>query len=469
MTRSLHEVPGPRQLPFIGNLHQVDLARLHRSLELLSDQYGSFYRLRLGRQTMLALSDPIAIGRILKDRPDGFRRTQLLEEVFREMGLAGVFATNGDVWRLQRRMVGAAFDPRHIKTYFPSLTRSTERLYRRWCGHADRGTSFDLQADLMRFTVDAVAGVAFGADLNTIESDRETIQTHLNRVFPMLQRRLTSPWSYWRWVRLPADRALDRSLVKLQSAVTALIKEARERLAANPELRSAPANLIEAMLVERDSPGAQLTDDDVSSNVLTMLVAGEDTTANTLAWLVYLASKHPAVMRRLSDEADKLLTESHWPTRLEAAAAHRYASACAHETMRLKPVAPLLIVQALKPAIVGDIAVPTGTVLMAIMRPGAMDARYFERPDTFEPERWLDTNSSQGTNTAGERISMPFGAGPRICPGRNLALLEMNMVTSMLFRNFEVIELRTPDGTEVEEWLSFTMSPSKLLVTLARR
>jgi cytochrome P450 len=469
MTRSLDEVPGPRQLPLIGNLHQVDLARLHHSAELLSDKHGSFYRLRLGRRTMLAVSDPIAIGKILKDRPDGFRRSQLLEEVFREMGLAGVFATNGDIWRAQRKMVGAAFDPRHIKAYFPSLARSTERLYRRWCDHADRGTAFDLQADLMRFTVDAVAGVAFGADLNTIESDRETIQTHLNRVFPMLQRRLTSPIPYWRWVRLPVDRALDRSLCKLQTAVTALIKETRERLMQKPELRIAPANLLEAMLVERDSPGTPLTDDDVSSNVLTMLVAGEDTTANTLAWLVYLASKNPAAIRRLGEEADRVLGEAHWPTRLEIASAHRYASACAHETMRLKPVAPLLIVQALRPVVVGDIAIPTGTVLMAILRPGAMDARYFERPDTFEPERWLDSGGSQSTNTVGERISMPFGAGPRICPGRNLALLEMNMVTSMLFRNFEVTGLRTPDGAEVKEWFALAMAPSKLLVTLARR
>ena len=467
--RSLRSLPGPRALPLLGNLHQLDGARIHRSIEAMSETYGRYFRVRLGRREMLVVAEPAAIGKILRDRPEGWRRTQLIETVFAELGFAGVFATNGELWRAQRKMVAAALDPRHIKAYFPSLARVTERLYRRWCRHAERGTTFDLQADLMRYTVDVVAGLAFGVDFNTIESASETIQTHLNRIFPMLQRRLAMPVPYWRWFKLPADRALDRSLAKVHPFVADLITKARERLQRHPELRTAPSNLIEAMLIERDAPGTSLTDYDVASNILTLLLAGEDTTANTLAWLIYLVSGDTGAMQRLAEEADRLFGASRWANRLELASALTYTAACAQETMRLKPVAPLVILEANAPTTVGDIAIPAGTVVMALMRRGATDPRHFNRPEVFDPERWSNTSATEASPAGRERASMPFGAGPRVCPGRNLALLEINLVTSMLFRNFTIASLQTADGAPVEEWLAFTMAPSKLLVTLAHR
>jgi cytochrome P450 len=466
--RRIADLPGPRSLPLVGNLHQMETARMHRAMERWSEEYGPFFRFRVGPREILGVADPGAIGAILRDRPAGFRRTRLLEAVFRELGILGVFAANGEAWRSQRKMVMAGFDTRHVKTYFPFLAKVTERFYRRWCEQARLGKPFDLQADLMRYTVDVVAGLAFGEDINTIECEGETIQTHLNHVFPTLMRRLSAPFPYWRWVRLPADRALDRHLVLLRSAVAGLITQARERLARNPGLREAPSNLIEAMLVERESPGTELSDFDVASNVVTLLLAGEDTTAHTIAWLVHLVTRAPGLVERLAAEACEVLGEQPFAQRLEAASALKLTAACAHETMRLKPVAPILLLEAAEPKVVGDVAIPAGTVVAALMRQGAMEERHFERPQAFEPERWLAGGAGAMT-TSRERISMPFGAGPRICPGRNLALLEISLVTSMLFRNFEIVSLVTADGGPVEEWLSFTMAPSRLLVTLKKR
>jgi cytochrome P450 len=467
--RTIADLPGPRPLPWVGNLHQMDMARMHRSMEAWSERYGDYFRFRVGRRELLGVADAAAIGAILRDRPAGFRRTRLLEAVFREMGICGVFAANGEAWRAQRRMVMSAFDTRHVKTYFPFIAHVTERFHRRWLDHANRGVAFDLQADLMRYTVDVVAGLAFGEDVNTIENDGETIQTHLNHVFPMLNRRLSAPFPYWRWVRLPVDRALDRHLAIVRASVAELIRKARERLDGDPPRRAAPANLIEAMLVEREAPGTGLTDFDVASNVVTMLLAGEDTTAHTLAWLIHLTSRNPEVARRLTEEADAVLGPLRVAERLELESALKFTAATAHETMRLKPVAPILLLEAEEPKVVGDIAIPRGTVVAMLMRRGSMNERYFERPDAFEPDRWLTADGNGGPFTGRERISMPFGAGPRICPGRNLALLEISLVASMLFRNFEIASLIAQDGGPVEEWLAFTMSPSRLLVTLRSR
>jgi cytochrome P450 len=472
--RQLAELPGPRPYPLVGNFLQMEKGASHRSIEAWARQFGNYFRLSFGSRTMLVVSDPAEIGRILRERPEGFRRTRLLEMILGEMGIGGVFASNGDEWRRQRKMVASAFDPRHIKAYFPSLVRVTERLYRRWSHHAANGAEFDLQAELMLYTVDVVAGLAFGVDINTIESDRETIQSHLNYVFPMLNRRLTSVVQYWHWFKLPSDRRLDRHLAEIQRAVTTLIQQARERMARNPSLREAPSNLLEAMLVERDAPGTELNDHDVSSNVVTILLAGEDTTANTLAWLMYLVSHDQAVMQRLEQEADTLLGESHLAPRMDVATSHSYVAACAQETMRMKPVAPMLLFEALMPTVIGDVVVPAGTGVLALLRGPTMDARYYDRPDVFDPNRWLASRDATAQGVAAgtpgrERVSMPFGAGPRICPGRNLAMLEISLVTSMLFRNFKIKSLRTPDGRDVQELLSFTMGPSRMLMTLAPR
>ncbi|MDE2275712.1 MAG: cytochrome P450, partial [Burkholderiales bacterium] len=277
-----------------------------------------------------------------------------------------------------------------------------------------------------------------------------------------------------RYVKLPADRRLDRHVAALREAVQGFIAQARARLAAEPARRAAPANLIEAMIVARDSPASGLGDRDVAGNVLTMLLAGEDTTANTLSWMVYLLSRHPAALARARDEVRAVLGDDRVPTRLEQLAALDYVEACAHETMRLKPVAPLLVMQAARATVVAGVALPAGGLMVFLSRAGSMDARHFAQPEAFEPARWLKPTGPQaggGVAAPGsaKRVSMPFGAGPRICPGRYLALLEMKMAMAMLLGSFEIESVATPDGGPARERMAFTMSPVGLKLRLRAR
>jgi len=460
--RSIEDLPGPRGWPILGNLPQIRQSRLHQALEAWRRRYGDYFRIQLGRQRFLVVSDPQAITAMLRDRPEGFRRNSRLEAIGAEMGINGVFAANGEAWIRQRRMVMAAFTPAKIKSYFPSLVQVTGRLQRRWQQAAARKTSIDLRSDLMRYTVDVTAGLAFGADINTLESESERIQQHLDQVFPMLQRRLLAPFLYWRYFRLPADRRLDRHLVAVHAAVAEFIGAARARLA-DPERRANPRNLIEAMLAERDRPESDLSDQEVAGNVLTMLLAGEDTTANSLAWTIYLLRQNPAAEARLRTELAEVLGSRELPDDSELLARLKYTEACASEAMRLKPVAPFQPAEANRDTQVGDVRVPRGTVVLGLARPNAIDERYFPQAGAYRPERWL---AGDGRASAGERISIPFGAGPRICPGRYLALQEMKLVLAMLFRNFRIASLTGDDGGSVEEELAFTMSPSRLVLTL---
>jgi cytochrome P450 len=458
------DLPGPPALPLVGNLFQLDIASLHRTVEGWHRMYGDCFRFRNARREMMVIANPEVIASVLRDRPDGFQRTQRMAAIANSMRFSGVFSANGADWRRQRPMVMAGLDPTHVKNYFPALVKVTQRFARRWSQAAQARAMIDLQADLMRYTVDVTAGLAFGADINTIESDKDVIQEHLDKVLPALFRRLMAPFDYWRYVRLPADRALERHLDALQRAVDGFIADARQRMRDDPARRAAPTNLIEAMIAARDTDGSGVDDADVAGNVLTMLLAGEDTTANTLAWMIWLLSRNPAALERACNEVRAVLGAERLPSRYEQLGALPYVEACANETMRLKPVAPILIVEAVRDTVVADVAVPAGQLLMCLMRPPAIDERYFPDPQSFEPARWLEQNASSA-----KRVAMPFGAGPRLCPGRYLAMLEMKMVMAMLLAGFDLESVGTADGAEPRERMAFTMQPVGLRMTLRSR
>ena len=466
--RRYDELPGPRPYPVVGNALQLDSRTSHLQMQRWCDEYGPIYRLRIGPRRVMVIGDHALVARVLRDRPEGFRRTSALETIWTEMGMQpGLFAVNGEVWKRQRRMVMAGFDPAHVKRYFPALQQVAAALARRWQKAAQQGQTIDLQADLMRYTVDTIAGLAFGAEVNTLETEGNVLQHHLDKIFPALGRRLLSPLPIWRWWRSAADRELERGVAEVNKAVDGFIAQARARLAADPGRREHPENLLEAMLAAADEPGSGIDDKQVSGNVLTMLLAGEDTTANTIAWMIHLLWRHPAALQRAQAEVRAVVVDPARPTWDEIAQLD-FIEACAHETMRLKPVAPLLVVQALADTTLADVQVPKGMVVTTVMRRDSVSDEHVPRAAAFEPERWLAAGVGGAAALAGSarRISMPFGAGPRICPGRYLALLEMKMAMATLLGRFELDSVDTPDGQIAQEKLAFAMAPVGLTMRL---
>jgi cytochrome P450 len=125
------------------------------------------------------------------------------------MGITGVFSAEGDDWKRQRRLTAHALDASHLRQFFPTLIKVTERLKNRWNIAADKHTAVDVPQDLMRYTVDVTTNLAFGYDMNTLENEGDVIQGHLEKNFPMINRRINAPFPYWRYFRLHADRSLE--------------------------------------------------------------------------------------------------------------------------------------------------------------------------------------------------------------------------------------------------------------------
>jgi cytochrome P450 len=471
--RRLADLPSPPTLPLVGrwlgHLPQARPQTLHARMERWADELGPYFTLRFGRVRLLGVADTEALHELLRARPDSFRRTARLREVADELGaIPGLFSAEGETWRRQRRMVMAAFAPQHVRAYFPALRAVALNLQARWQMAAQRGSEIDLAADLKRYTVDAIAGLAFGAEVNTLASGADNrLQRDLDRVLAGLYRRALSPWPHWRWLRLPRDRALEASVRAVAAQIAALVGAARARLAADAARRAAPANLLEAMIVAADEPGSGLTDDDVAGNVSTMLFAGEDTTANSLAWLIWRLHGSPAALARAQAEARALVDAAGGFAALDHAAlaapgALDWLDACIAESMRLEPVAPMLVLEALHDTRVADIALPARTLVWCLLRHAGL--RQPAQAPAFAPERWLHEDDA-----ALRRQAMPFGGGARICPGRYLALLEMRLAMGMLLAGFEIDAVRSADGRPVRETMQFTMNPTPLVMRLRAR
>jgi cytochrome P450 len=463
--RTIESLPGPRPWPLVGNVLQIRPLRLHQDVEAWCRQYGDFFQMYMGPEQALVVADHEAVAQVLKQRPDTFRRPALSERIMREMGcVPGLFDAEGQDWRNQRRMVMHAFSPQAIKAYFPSLVKVALRLRQRWDGAAREGRAIVLSDDLKRYTVDIIAGLAFGTDVDTINGGEEVIQRHLDVILPAIARRTLSFVAYWRVFKLPQDRRLDRSVAAVKHAIGDLIGQARLRMAQDPQRAAHPANLLEAMLAAAAQPGSGVDDQAVVGNVMIMLLAGEDTTANSIAWLLYQLQRNPEALALARDEVLQHAPDPEAFT-VEQMDQLEYLDACIHESMRIKPVAPFLPVEAMHDTSVAGIHVPAGTLVWCVLRHHSMAASHVEQPAQFDPQRWLHN----GPGAIDRKVAMPFGAGPRTCPGRYLALLEMKVAMAMLLSRYDIDAVQTPDGKEAEELMAFVMSPIGLSMRLRPR
>jgi cytochrome P450/nitrite reductase/ring-hydroxylating ferredoxin subunit len=459
------QLPGPKGLPLLGNLHQIKVDKFHLIMEDWYRQFGDLYQFKLGPDRAVAIADPGMVQKILQARPEKFLRMDGIRLTIEEMGIEGLFSAEGEQWRRHRSYAKHAFDVRHLRDFFPVMNAVTRRLNRRWQQLAEQGSSMDVQQEMMRYTVDITTNLAFGYDMNTLEEEGDRIQTHLEQIFPMIAFRAFMPVRYWNHFKLPADRTLEKSLVELRATIDHLIENARRQLVENPALKERPQNLLQALLAAQSEGDVELSDLEIYGNVFTFLLAGEDTTANSIAWMMYFMTKYPEVQRKMHAEADSVLGEVASVTDYDKISDLRYIEAVAHETMRCKPVATFLALQALTDVTVNQLQIPKGTPVFVLLRPKGMEEGEFADAAEFKPERWLDY--SPRDNPHHRKSFLPFGGGPRLCPGRSLALLEIKMAVSMICRHFEVI--RTEPDKNIEERFVFTMMPQDLMISLRPR
>ncbi|WP_321815021.1 MULTISPECIES: cytochrome P450 [unclassified Paraburkholderia] len=471
--RQVADLPCPRGLPLLGNLLQLSPTRLHLILERWAEELGTPYRFQVGSIPITIWTDTELIQQIMRERPHRYRRYQPIEAVLEEMGCNGLFSAEGAAWETHRRLVMQALSIPNIKAFYATLSDITQRLRTRWLRAAERGETVEMTDDLKRYTVDVTCALAFGEDPRTLERDHGVIQEHLERILPSVMGRINALFPYWRYVKLPADRKLDESLEAVHRYVDAMMARARERMRDDPS--EMPRNLMEAMLVQQQQPGehggAPITDAQIRANVLTILLAGEDTTADSIAWTLPYLAADPALQAHLGEEAQRVIGNAPvCPDYATLKELDIFEAICIEAT-RLRPVAAVHSFEPLEDVVLDDVALPKGTRMFFVARPAMVDAKNFVDPQRYDPWRWMRKGEhAEHAEHAGAhdvRAYLQFGAGPRVCPGRHLATVEMRLALSMLMNEF-TIEMAI-DPAKINEVSAFTMVPDTMPVKLKKR
>ncbi len=465
MSIRYNDLQGPKGSFFFGNLFQFSLATLHQYLEQHAHTYGDVFKIRMGPGRFTVVSSPEIVQQILKARPYSFRRMRKMDRILRQEGVHGLFNAEGDDWKVHRRIVNKGLNLKHQKQYFASILKSVDRLYRKMNHAAQNNQPYAVQEDLKRFTVDVTTSLAFGFEMNTLEQKGGVIQEHMEKIFPMIFKRINAPLPLYRIFKTQDDREYDRAFKEIEKQVEVYIESGKQRLQEEPDRREQPRDILEALLAASEEEKA-ISNKEIKGNLLTLLLAGEDTTAHSLAWALFWFCQYPEVQSKLQNEADELLGNDKYLKSYDAHDVLSYTSAVIHETLRLKSVAPLLLLEPIEDIEMSGYFFEKGAKMILLTRYGALHEDYFSESKAFLPDRWMEKTESR-CPVHNLTAIMPFGAGPRMCPGKHLALLEMKLVLSMIARNFNVELITSPDS--IQENLAFTMMPDTFTLKLTPR
>ncbi len=426
---------GPR-----GRLLSGNLAELRRdwlgTLTRYAREYGDFVPLRVGPRRLALLAHPQLIESVLVTNNRNFIKSPILRRSSRLLG-GGLLISEGDHWRRQRRLSQPAFHRERIAAYAATMVACAERMLDGW----QDGERCDAHAEMMRVTLDVVSRTLFGADVGAEAAEisaaitvaQERFNRRLNSLFLMLTDMLPTPGN------LAFLRAADR----LDRVVYAIIER---RLASGED----NGDLLSMLLHARDEDGSRMTEKQVRDEVMTLFIAGHETTAVALSWTWYLLSRHSHVRDQLEAELDEQLGGRR-PT-VEDVPRLRYAELVITEAMRLYPPAWSQSRETLEPCVIGGYPVARGTVLVLSQWVVHRDPRFFERPDAFEPERWADGLARRLPRFA----YFPFGGGPRQCIGSTFAMMEATLLLATIAQRFR---LEVPPDHQVIPWPAVTLRP----------
>ncbi|MDD7884953.1 cytochrome P450 [Flavivirga sp. 57AJ16] len=456
----INDLKSPKGTFLLGHLPQFNTYNKHQVLERWVEECGELFKIHFVGKPFVVSANPDFNNKMLRLRPEGFKRFSKIDDILKEMGIDGVFNAEGAVWKRHRKPTAEALNVKNVKAYYPIILDKTKRILEKFKNYSQEKTVVDVQKEFMAFTIDITTEIAFGHKLDTINDKANSFQKHLEVIFPMINARVTAPIPIWRYFKREKDKTLDESLKSIEKIIYEFIDGAKRRLTEHPKLKEAPSNFLEALLIENE--GVHFTDEEIYGNVFTMLLAGEDTTSNSLSWGLFYLAQHPGIVAKVREEAKEVYAEA-TPNNYENIEDLKYANAVVQEAMRLKPTTPQLYLESNKDVVIDNVAIPKGTRIILQNKVAQTHSDYFSNPNDFVPERWLASACPMHKNHA-PNVMGAFGAGPRYCPGMHLAKTEMIALISTLCKHFDFKLEVEPEA--IRERFEFTMYPENLKVTL---
>lgn len=408
--------PGPKGEPLFGSGRQYADDPL-RFLTGVERAYNGIAAFDMGPLETYLITEPSAIESILVSDAGRYRKPDFQSDTLGDLLGEGLLLSEGESWRSQRQLANPAFAMGRLASFDDRIAGHTDRLLAEWTA----GETRDVEREMTRVTIDVIADLMLGTELD----DRQLGKLREN-LEPIGRQFEPDPFQFALppWVPMPGDRAYQSAV----SAVDEVVEEIIAQRRGTEGGEDAPMDLL-SILLRAQNRGEQSAKQ-LRDEVVTMLLAGHDTTALTLTYTWYLLSKHPEKRARLHEEVDEL----DGPPTMDDVSEFEYVEWTINEAMRLYPPVYTLFREPEQDVELLGYEIPAGSTLMLPQWAVHRSPSHWDDPETFRPERWAPEHRGDRPRFA----YFPFGGGPRHCIGKNLAKLEAKIIVAIVARQFEL-------------------------------
>jgi cytochrome P450 len=427
--------PGPKGHPILGVMREFNRDSL--SFIMRCREYGDVVSARFLYVPAYFIYHPADIEEILSTNARNFRKSMSLRSnFFQRLVGNGLVTSEGDFWRRQRRLAQPAFHRQRISSYGEVMVDYATRTIDKW----RPGETRDIHPDMMRLTLEIVVKTLFDAD---VSADADKVGRILSELVKPFASQATLKWILDNRLPTPAHRRFHRAVGEIDKVIYRIIAERRNS-------GYDQGDLLSMLLQAHDDDGSQMTDSQLRDEVMTIFLAGHETTALALSWGWYLLATNPEVEKGFHAELDEVLA-GRLPD-VSDLPRLRYTEMIVKETLRLYPPAYAVGREPIEECEIGGYRVPRHTQIFAFQWATHRDPRYFENPDLFDPDRW----TAEFSDKLPKYAYFPFGGGPRQCIGNYFAMMEIILLLATIGRRFKFS--LAPDQ-KVEVWPAMSLRP----------
>lgn len=434
-------IPGPQTRALLGHLGEVK-QDFFSAMVRWYEAHGDIVRVRLGPKRLFMISHPSLAEEILIKQQDCFVKSY---DPAKPRGLAlvlgnGLVTSSGALWQRQRRMIQPMFHRSQIARMAPLITHAGDALLEQWAGQSE-SACVDVAQAMKHVTLEIITQTMFSA---SVQNDLSRLGPALDTALNFSQHNFFNPLSAPLYIPTRRNRQFKQAMAVLKDLIIDIIDQRR----ITGERKD---DLLDVLLHARDKDSDEaMSAQQIIDEALTVYTAGHETTANALAWTWYLLSEHEAVRRRFHDEIDTVLGGR--APGFDDLENLPFTRAVLEESMRLYPPVVAVIRSVVKDTKIGDYAIPKGALVVVNIRNMQHHPQLWKDPEIFRPERFLPAQRS----TIPRLAYMPFGAGPRVCLGNHLALMEGHMLLAQIGQRFD---LTLKEGHPVKEKMAISLRP----------
>jgi len=411
--------PGPRGEPLFGS-SRTYASDPFRFISALEDAYGDMARFDMGPMDTVMLCAPDAIERVLVSEADRFRKPDFQGDALGDLLGDGLLLSEGETWQQQRQLANPAFSMARLSGMADRITDHAEARIADW----SVGDVVDVERAMTRTTLDVILDLMMGVELT-----EEQVRTVEEQLVPLGQRFEPDPLRFAApdWVPMPGDREYEAAVETLDGVLDEVIAQ-REGTTGTDE--DGPMDFLSILLRARDE--GEQSPEQLRDEMMTMLLAGHDTTALTLTYTWFLLSEHPEAERRLHEEIDTVVGDER-PTMAHVRELD-YLERVIQEAMRLYPPVYTMFREPTEDVALAGYEVPEGVSVMVPQWGVHRSARFYDDPETFDPDRWAPERADERPRFA----YFPFGGGPRHCIGKHLAMLEAQLIVARTAQEYRL-------------------------------